>query len=79
MAASSVMQAHPRMPSRLRSWIENVLPWWDPRVERLRNARTEAIRRSSMSERIRAERVIAEYEAADRATGDAHGKAEKKR
>jgi hypothetical protein len=49
-----------------RAFVEWLLPWFDPARERVRDARTEAIRRRSISERIRAERAIGQYDQAER-------------
>lgn len=46
---------------RVRRFIEDRLPWFDPKVERVRNARTERIRKRSIATRVRAERIIEEY------------------
>ncbi len=60
-----VNQAHRVVRNPVRDLIEFFLPWFDPAKERRRDAVTEAIRRRSISERIRAERVIAQYHQAD--------------
>jgi hypothetical protein len=54
-----------------RRLIERMLPWYSPAVERRRVRRTEAIRKRSISARLRAEKVIKEYLAAE-AVSDAH-------
>jgi hypothetical protein len=56
-----IRQAHPAMGSRWREFIEQLLPWFDPRAERQHDRKTEQIRLRSISARIRAERVIDEY------------------
>jgi hypothetical protein len=52
------------VPRSLHSWIEALLPWYEPKVEALRDAHTERITRRSEAARARAERVIAEYRVA---------------
>lgn len=52
-----------RTPDPVRRFIEALLPWYSPEVERVRAQRTEAIRQSSIKARIEAEEAIA----ADRA------------
>jgi hypothetical protein len=47
--------------NRWRAWFEKLLPWYQPHIERLRNARTEAISKRSVAGRARAERIIDEY------------------
>ena len=64
------------MGNRLREWIDSMLPWYDPALERRRDRHTEAIRRRSIANRIRAERaerVIAEYRVADKVSRAAVG------
>jgi hypothetical protein len=46
---------------RWARFVERLLPWFDPARERVRDARTEAIRQHSILERIRAERTLASY------------------
>ena len=45
----------------LRRFIERVLPWYDPKVEAARDARTEGIRQRSIAVRIAAEQVRRDY------------------
>ena len=52
------------MGNRWRELLDRLLPWFDPAIERQRNARTERIRKRSIVARIRAERVIEEYQQA---------------
>ena len=54
------------MGNRLREWIDSMLPWYEPVAEAHRDRRTEAIRQRSIASRLRAERVIAAYRAADK-------------
>lgn len=49
------------VPKRIRRFVENLLPWFDPAVEAQRAERTEAIRRRSISARVNAEQVRAAY------------------
>ena len=45
--------------------IERMLPWYDPHLEQSRNGYTRAVRLRAIKERINAERVLADYRAAD--------------
>ena len=45
----------------IRRFIEHILPWYDPKVEAARNARTEGIRQRSIAARIAAEEVRMAY------------------
>lgn len=57
------------LPDRVRRFVEQVLPWYDPQQERLRAERIEAMRLRSIRARIEAERIRAGYIAyADRLT-----------
>ena len=70
--ATPCFQARPMtVRDRFHAVVESWLPWYDPRIERGRNGRTEAIRRRAIKERINAERVIAEYIATDARIGPA--------
>jgi hypothetical protein len=55
---------------RIQLWVaRHWLSYWDERLERGRNGRTEAIRLRAIRERVNVERVIAEYEATDARIG----------
>jgi hypothetical protein len=56
----------PDIETRLRRFIEDHLPWFDAQAERQRDRRTERIRLRSIAARVRSEKVIAEYRAAER-------------
>ena len=58
------------MMGKWRDFVEDILPWFDPIKARVHDRRTEAIRWRSISARIRAERIIADYEQADEAARD---------
>ena len=60
-----VVLIRPTVGSRVRAIVERLLPWYDPRVERWRDLRTEAIRLRAIRERQNVERVIARYHEAD--------------
>lgn len=49
----------------MRRLVERILPWYDPLREAAHNRLTEAVRQRAIAERIRVERVIAEYEVAE--------------
>jgi hypothetical protein len=55
-----------------RALVERFLPWYDPALERLRNAHTEAIRRRSIATRIRAEHIVDDYRIADQVVRRKH-------
>jgi hypothetical protein len=62
------------LPMALRDRLQlliarHFLAYWDERLERGRNGRTEAIRLRAIRERKNVERVIAEYEATDSRIG----------
>lgn len=54
------------MGNRLREWVDSMLPWYEPVAEARRDRRTEAIRQRSIASRLRVERVIDAYRAADK-------------
>lgn len=60
-----VNQAHPMFGDRWSRFVQRLLPWFDPIIERRRDAATEAIRQRSIRERIRAERALGAYRAED--------------
>jgi hypothetical protein len=49
-----------------RQLLEKLLPWYNPKVERLRDARSRQVQRRSVVTRARAERIISEYRDADK-------------
>lgn len=69
--ATPCCQARPMTGrERVQAFVERfLLGWYDPRIERGRNGRTEAIRLRAIRERQNAERVIAEYLATDARIG----------
>lgn len=51
---------------RVQLWVaRHLLPYWDERIERGRNGRTEAIRLRAIAERKNVERVMAQYRASN--------------
>lgn len=60
------MSSLDRLVTKFRRWAEDRLPWYDREVEEAAMARTEAIRRRSIAERIRAEAILAERRVAGR-------------
>ncbi len=61
-----VNMAHPLMRNRWARFVEWLLPWFDPIIERKRNERTETIRLRSIRTRIRAEDALEQYRLADK-------------
>jgi hypothetical protein len=53
------------LPDRVRAFVEDWLPWYDQRLERARNGRTEAIRLRAIKERQNVERILADYKETD--------------
>ena len=49
-----------RAVSVIRRWIEDRLPWYDREAEEQAMRRTQAIRRRSIEERVRAEAIVAQ-------------------
>ena len=49
-----------RAVSAFRRWVEDRLPWYDREAEQEAMRRTEAIRRRSIEERVRAEALLAQ-------------------
>lgn len=47
--------------SRWHRLVERLLPWYDPKAEEVRNARTEEVRLRAIAARIGAEKVRADY------------------
>jgi esterase/lipase len=62
---AAVQMAHPMARNRWRAWVERVLPYYSPRAERLRNARSEMIARHTATTTDWIKRVIDQYGRAD--------------
>ena len=59
MSSSATLAAD--VSTGIRRFIEHVLPWYNPKVEAVRDARTERIRQGSIAARIAAEEVRMAY------------------
>ena len=49
-----------RAVSTIRRWVEDRLPWYDREAEQQAMRRTQAIRKRSIDERVRAEAILAQ-------------------
>ena len=58
--AGPIVSSLDRAVTRIRTWLEDRLPWYDRVAEQQADARTEAIRQKSIQARIHNEAVIAE-------------------
>jgi hypothetical protein len=65
MPAAAPFQAPMSVRSSARRLVEQLLPWYDPAAETIRNVKTEAVRQRAIRQRVHVERVIDQYREAD--------------
>ena len=63
--------AHPSVSSRLHSFVEAILPWFDVRSEALKNDRSQRRLARADIRKAQSDRIIAEYRAATLVAGRA--------